>query len=261
MVVLISGRIGKIVSKKDKASFLKELKNMSLNTFLSNIKDPAQKLKYKGISRRVRKLEFSTSSLNSFNDKAIGLFTFEFKEFPTREEMKDFGEYWSTMKVNIVYDPESGVFIILGAKEENIRILIRKIIKFSFDKSLSTDFKPSVLFLEKIFDFIVNGESDEIGNSDLVRSIFRNVNISGESLEEINLKAKQLYNIKLFQRVLKGSKYWHAATYKIIGIGRDKPATFRIDQYGKLLFYIDDFDHWLISYVIKVIFEVISSLD
>lgn len=76
------------------------------------------------------------------------------------------------------------------------------------------------------------------GPGELVRAVFRDVEIDGNQLEEVNIRARELHHLPLYKDSAKGAGYFHAISFVtplIEGIGR--PLACRIDSMGSVQVY------------------------
>ena len=76
------------------------------------------------------------------------------------------------------------------------------------------------------------------GPGELMRAIFRDIEVNGAQLDEINLRAHELHKLKLYRDVQKGASHLHAISFItpiISGIGR--PLVCRMDSGGSVQVY------------------------
>lgn len=236
------------------------MRRKSLEDLLKEIKDPGLKLKMLSCADRVRHLTFEKNPNSNGNNVSLK-FEFDFREFPERGSISGVEEYWTEREVPLILSPSSGFFAVIGAKDERTRTLLINFVTLSCDGTASSAFVSNNQLLEGLFNNLILTEREDLGRVNLFRSIFRNVGLYGEILEEMNIKAKSLHETELFKMVREGSRRWYAATYKITKIGEKHPASFRIDRYGKLLLYVDDLSHWLVDYITQFFFGILSSLN
>ncbi|MFX1509031.1 MAG: hypothetical protein ACFFBR_01875 [Promethearchaeota archaeon] len=156
-------------------------------------------------------------------------------EFGRRERRYRIVPY--TVTAPILWRPETGFCFIMDIPSRAIDAAtwILSSAVLGYPGRLST-FEIDSRKMQKIIRSLTSYSNG--GPGELVRAVFRNIEINGTELDEVNLRARDLHKLSLYKDIQKNAASLHAISFIspiIDQIGR--PLSCRIDQAGSVLVY------------------------
>jgi hypothetical protein len=161
--------------------------------------------------------------------------TIKIPEFSMRERRYRTQTY--TVSSEILWRPETGFCFIMDVPRSAVKaatwMLSSAVLGYPGRLS-SIDISRTQM--RKMISFITAKKED--GPGELIRAVFRNIELNGHYLDEVSLRSHELNKADLYKDIQKGAGSIQAvgfATPIIRGIGR--PLTCRIDATGSVLVY------------------------
>ena len=142
-----------------------------------------------------------------------------------------------TVSSGILWRPETGFCFIMDVPRSGVKAatwLLSSAVLGYPGRLSSLDLSRTQM--RKVISFVTSKQTD--GPGELIRAVFRDIQLNGSYLDEISLRSHDLNKADLYKDIQKGAGSIHAVSFVtpiISGIGR--PLSCRIDASGSVLVY------------------------
>lgn len=215
----------------------------------------------KTLLSRIQKLDFQIKKTNLENKLSEGgVISYSYK-YPIPEGT----DVWLDVSSELFIGKSRKVLFLLKPKQ-GVDYLLKKVVDMIQNTPVKTYY--TALFgtneLKSFTRKILKKIQEEENSGQVIRAIFKRVDLNDEFFEEINLKIPNLQSSSLFSNLLKSTEIIDSLTYKINWTSKTienekgepispNPLTFRLDRYGKMLIYGEQPE--------ELVFSVLSYID